>query len=112
MSADTSANVRALAVEIGDYLKYDTTINEVDRERNIQDGLKFLSAGAMKSICNPTAHEPAIEWPISKHDCLDFFGFISFLWHQLDKAQYFKFSKTFRAPVFGQISAEFVLSAP
>jgi uncharacterized protein (TIGR02391 family) len=69
-------------------LKVTACVTETDR--NIQDGLKFLSAGVMKSMRNPTAHEPALEWPISKQDCLEFLGFISFLWHQLDKAQYFK----------------------
>jgi uncharacterized protein (TIGR02391 family) len=69
-------------------LKVTACINETDR--NIQDGLKFLSAGVMKAMRNPTAHEPALEWPISKRDCLDFLGFISFLWSQLDKAQFYK----------------------
>jgi uncharacterized protein (TIGR02391 family) len=61
-----------------------------ETDRNIQDGLRFLSAGVMKLMRNPMAHEPTLEWPISKQDCLDFLGFISFLWHQLDKAQFFK----------------------
>jgi uncharacterized protein (TIGR02391 family) len=69
-------------------LKVTACVTETDR--NIQDGLKFLSAGVMKAMRNPTAHEPALEWPISKQDCLDFLGFISFLWSQLDKAQYYR----------------------
>ena len=31
-----------------------------------------------------------LEWPISKQDCLDFLGFISFLWHQLDKLNFLR----------------------
>jgi uncharacterized protein (TIGR02391 family) len=69
-------------------LKVTACITETDR--NIQHGLKFLSAGVMRAMRNPTAHEPALDWPISKRDCLDFLGFISFLWSQLDKAQYYK----------------------
>jgi uncharacterized protein (TIGR02391 family) len=69
-------------------LKVTKCITETDR--NIQDGLKFLSAGVMKAMRNPTAHEPALDWPISKRDCLDFLGFISFLWSQLDKSQYYR----------------------
>jgi len=59
-------------------------------DRDVQDGIKFLSAGLMQAIRNPTAHEPAILWPISKQDCLDILGLISFLFRQLDKAVYFK----------------------
>jgi hypothetical protein len=31
MSAGPRINVRALAVELGDYLKYETSVNEIDR---------------------------------------------------------------------------------
>ena len=59
---------------------------ESETDKNIQEGLKFLSAGLMRAIRNPTAHEPALDWPISKDDCLDLLSFISFLLRQLDKA--------------------------
>lgn len=61
-----------------------------DTDKNVQDGVKFLSAGLMNAIRNPTAHEPAVEWPISLPDCLDILSFISFLFRQLDKAVYYK----------------------
>lgn len=61
-----------------------------DTDRNVQDGVKFLSAGLMNAIRNPTAHEPAVDWPISLPDCLDILSFISFLFRQLDKAVYYK----------------------
>ena len=61
-----------------------------DTDRNVQDGIKFLSAGLMQAIRNPTAHEPAVDWPINKEDALDILSFISFLWRQLDKAAFFK----------------------
>ena len=61
-----------------------------DTDRNIQDGIKFLAAGLMRAIRNPTAHEPAVDWPITKEDALDNLSFISFLYRQLDKATYFK----------------------
>jgi len=54
---------------------------------NVQDGLKFLSAGLMQAIRNPTAHEPALLWPIDQKDCLDILGFIAFLFRQLDSSQ-------------------------
>lgn len=60
-----------------------------DTDRNVQDGIKFLSAGLMQAIRNPTAHEPATDWPISKEDCLDILSFISFLLRKLDEAVYF-----------------------
>jgi uncharacterized protein (TIGR02391 family) len=58
-------------------------------DRDVQDGIKFLSAGLMQAIRNPTAHEPAVEWPISRDDCLDILSFMSFLFRKLDQAVYF-----------------------
>ncbi|MCL4520128.1 MAG: TIGR02391 family protein [Firmicutes bacterium] len=40
----------------------------------------------MQAIRNPTAHEPAIQWPIDEQDCLDVLSFISFLFRKLDIA--------------------------
>lgn len=62
---------------------------ETETDRSVQDGIKFLSAGLMQAIRNPTAHEPAVMWPINKQDCLDILSFISFLFRQLDKAAYY-----------------------
>jgi len=62
---------------------------QTETDRNVQDGIKFLSAGLMRAVRNPTSHEPAIHWPISKQDCLDLLGFLSFLFRQLDMATYF-----------------------
>jgi uncharacterized protein (TIGR02391 family) len=63
---------------------------QTETDKNIQDGIKFLSAGLMRAIRNPTSHEPAIDWPISRQDCLDILSFISFLFRQLDESVYFK----------------------
>jgi uncharacterized protein (TIGR02391 family) len=68
-------------------LKVTQCVSETDK--NVQDGIKFLGAGLMRAIRNPTAHEPALDWPISKEDCLDILSFITFLYRQLDKAVYF-----------------------
>jgi len=57
-----------------------------DTDKNVQDGIKFLSAGLMRAIRNPTAHEPALHWPIAEQDAVDVLSFISFLFRQLDKA--------------------------
>ncbi|MDP4116800.1 MAG: TIGR02391 family protein [Bacteroidota bacterium] len=59
-------------------------------DNDFQDGIKFISGGLMSAIRNPTAHEPAITWPIDKQDCLDILSLISFLYRQLDKAVYYK----------------------
>ena len=69
-------------------LKITPCLTETDI--NVQDGIKFLSAGLMKAIRNPTAHEPAIEWPISKEDCLNILSFMTFLFQKLDQATYYK----------------------
>ena len=65
-----------------------------ETDRNVQDGVKFLSAGLMRAMRNPTAHEPALDWPIDKKDCLDMLSseriLMSFLFRQLDRAVYSK----------------------
>lgn len=62
---------------------------ESETERNVQDGVKFLASGLMRAVRNPTAHEPATDWPINKQECLDFLSMISFLFHQLEKSVYY-----------------------
>jgi uncharacterized protein (TIGR02391 family) len=69
-------------------LKITPCITQTDKD--YQDGIKFISSGIMSAIRNPTAHEPAITWPINKQDCLDILSLISFLYRQLDKAVYYK----------------------
>lgn len=73
-------------------LKITSCVTETDK--NVQDGVKFLSAGLMSAIRNPTAHEPALTWPIDKDECLEILGFISYLFRQLDKAVYYDGSKS------------------
>ena len=63
-------------------LKFTTCQSETDR--NVQDGVKFLSAGLMSAIRNPTAHEPEVDWPISKTECLEVLGLVSFLFRRLE----------------------------
>ena len=60
-----------------------------DTDKNVQDGVMFLSGGLMRAIRNPTAHEPALDWPIDKQECLEILSLISFLFRQLDKATYY-----------------------
>lgn len=66
------------------------TACQSETDKNVQDGIKFLSAGLMRAVRNPTAHEPALLWPITKEDCMDMLNFVSFLLRQLDKAVYYK----------------------
>jgi uncharacterized protein (TIGR02391 family) len=65
---------------------------QTESEQNVQEGVKFLASGLMRTVRNPTAHEPALDWPISKQECLDFLSMISFLFIQLDKAIYLRHS--------------------
>lgn len=62
------------------------TACKTETDKNVQDGIKFLSAGLMRAIRNPTSHEPALDWPIAEQDAVDILSFISFLFRQLDKA--------------------------
>ncbi|KKU14306.1 TIGR02391 family protein [Candidatus Jorgensenbacteria bacterium RIFCSPLOWO2_02_FULL_45_12] len=69
------------------------TACKTETDKNVQEGIKFLSAGLMQAMRNPTAHEPALDWPISKEDCLDMLSFISYLFRQLDRVVYYNGSK-------------------
>ena len=53
-------------------------------DKNVQEGIAFLSAGLMRAIRNPTAHEPAHLWPIKKEECLDILSFTGCLKTMLD----------------------------
>ncbi|MCO5381107.1 MAG: TIGR02391 family protein [Methanosarcina barkeri] len=68
-------------------LKVTKCISSTDK--NVQEGIAFLSAGLMRAIRNPTAHEPAHLWPITKEECLDILSFVSFLMKKLDEAVYY-----------------------
>ena len=59
-----------------------------ETERNVQDGIKFLSAGLMSAVRNPTAHEPALQWLVDEQDAIDILSLVSFLLRQYDKAVY------------------------
>lgn len=65
-------------------LKLNEGTSETDK--NIQEGIKYLSAGFMKHIRNPNAHLPSHEHPISQDVCLELLGFVSYLFGQLDIA--------------------------
>ena len=64
------------------------TLSSSETDRNFQDGIKFLSAGLMRAVRNPTAHEPALDWPIDEQDATDILSIVSFLLRQYDKAKY------------------------
>lgn len=72
----------------GGVLKVTQCSSQTDKD--FQDGIKFISGGLMSAIRNPTAHEPAITWPIDKQDCLDILSLISFLFRQLEKSVFYK----------------------
>ncbi|MBF0464951.1 MAG: TIGR02391 family protein [Nitrospirae bacterium] len=63
---------------------------ESDTDINVQEGIMHLSAGLMRAIRNPQAHEPAIDWNMNNEDCLDILSLISYLLKQLDNAIYCK----------------------
>jgi uncharacterized protein (TIGR02391 family) len=90
--ASSGKDGQALMLEVWGWEKgcLKVTACQTDTDKNVQDGIKFLSAGLMAAIRNPTSHEPAVDWPISLPDCLDILSFISFLFRQLDKAVYVK----------------------
>ena len=89
--AHTDKDGQALMLDVWGWQKgvLKVTRCETETDKNVQEGVKFLSAGLMQAIRNPTAHEPAVDWPIAKQDCLDILGFLSFLFRRLDEAVYY-----------------------
>ncbi|MDW8236056.1 MAG: TIGR02391 family protein [Bacteroidia bacterium] len=57
-----------------------------ETEKNIQDGYRFLAAGLMAAIRNPTAHEPALSMLMGRQEALEILGLILYLFRQLEKA--------------------------
>lgn len=53
-------------------------------ERDEQEGIKFLCMGLMSAVRNPQAHEPELNWPMSREDALDVLALISFLFRKLE----------------------------
>jgi uncharacterized protein (TIGR02391 family) len=89
--AKSSKDGQALMLEVwGPEGVLKVTKCQTETDKNVQHGIKFLAAGLMQAIRNPTAHEPALDWPIQKLDCLDLLSFLSFLFRQLDGAVYYK----------------------
>jgi uncharacterized protein (TIGR02391 family) len=62
------------------------TSGSTDSDERFHDGLKLFSEGIMAGIRNVTAHEPVLDWPIKKEDCLDMLHLLSFLYRQLDRS--------------------------
>jgi uncharacterized protein (TIGR02391 family) len=55
-----------------------------------QEGLMHLSVGLMRAIRNPQAHEPALDWPITREDALDMLSFLNFLFRKIERAIYYQ----------------------
>lgn len=58
-----------------------------ESEINEQKGFVKLLSGITSMFRNPTAHEPKIEWTVSKEDAIDLFTIISFAHRKLDQVQ-------------------------
>lgn len=58
-------------------------------EKDEQDGVRDLCRCIMSSIRNYTAHELALEKPITEEDALDILSLISYLYRKIDKSVYF-----------------------
>ena len=84
---DHGASLMSKAFSISGTLKLNSQRTET--ERNEQEGIMHLSRGIMSAVRNPQAHEPALDWPITREDALDLLSFLSFLFRKLDKTTYF-----------------------
>jgi uncharacterized protein (TIGR02391 family) len=64
--------------------------NITESELNEQNGIMSLSIGLMSAFRNPTSHENATEWNITKLECIQILNLNSFLFNKLDKATIIK----------------------
>jgi uncharacterized protein (TIGR02391 family) len=55
-------------------------------EKDEQLGIMFLCMGLMNAVRNPQAHEPELNWPMTRDDALDVLALISFLFRKLESA--------------------------
>ena len=55
-------------------------------ERDEQQGVMYLCMGLMNAVRNPQAHEPELNWPMSREDALDVLALVSFLFRKLERA--------------------------
>jgi len=57
-----------------------------ESEINEHEGVKYMSAGIMRGLRNPTAHTPAIKAGITFQECVEVLATVSYLFGKLDKA--------------------------
>ena len=65
-------------------LKFNSQQNQSERDE--QQGVMYLCMGLMNAIRNPQAHEPELNWPMSREDALDVLSLISFLFRKIESA--------------------------
>jgi uncharacterized protein (TIGR02391 family) len=53
-------------------------------ERDEQQGIMYLCMGLMNAVRNPQAHEPELNWPMTREDALDVMALVSFLFRKLE----------------------------
>ncbi len=58
-------------------------------EKDEQQGIMYLCMGLMNAARNPQAHEPELNWPMTRDDALDVLGLISFLYRKLENGVVF-----------------------
>lgn len=58
-------------------------------ERDEQQGIMYLCMGLTNAVRNPQAHEPELNWPMTRDDALDVLALISFLFRKLENAVVF-----------------------
>ncbi|HET6995764.1 MAG TPA: TIGR02391 family protein [Chitinophagaceae bacterium] len=59
---------------------------KTESEINEQEGIKFLSAGLMRGLRNPTSHETAKTWKFDEEECIEILSLASYLFKKLDAA--------------------------
>ena len=86
--AHSDKDGRSLMLDVwrGDNGVLKITECQTESDMNFQEGVGFFSAGLIQAVRNPTAHEPAIDWEITKNDCLDILSAFTFLFRLLDVA--------------------------
>lgn len=81
---DSGQSLMGRAFCLNGPLKLNTQITR--SERNEQEGIMYLCKGLMNAVRNPQAHEPELDWPMTREDALDVLTLVSFLFRRLENA--------------------------
>jgi len=81
---ESGQSLMSKAMSLAGPVKLNVQVTQSHRDE--QQGVMYLCMGLMNAVRNPQAHEPELNWPMSREDALDVLALISFLYRKLEQA--------------------------